>query len=397
MDGNISLLNFRLQKVYLMKQNGYSIEEIALALNVKPKTVAGYLHKIDAIFRADQERQELYFLSERQRVAYTMKKAGASDSEIAEKISLPVSSVSRIFHAAENRVRRHNLGVQRQSEENTGITPSDFTHKELKIIRAALLNYSSGLITKAPQSINADSLRQLMKKVDHALYGKPDSPKDNPPSVSVAVPDRVSLYNTEQILHTLQFLQQLIDLRMADLISASGFEAQVMSLRQMRFDLWLYYFDKQISFGSLSEKQQVDLLRYLLYNLTAADSTPASLHHSSMTSFPAYRAYMEHCFGIQPEGHAAFWLILGTMPSNEHGRKAIIAGVINPFVVFMLLLEQYLTLFLPDGGFGGKANKYTCALLNCVSQHAGGVEGQKVFDHAELLKNPLIPDAPGQG
>ena len=96
----------------------------------------------------------------------------------------------------------------------------------------------------------------------------------------------------ERILHTLIFLRQLIDLRMADLIAASGFEAQVVNLRQMRYDFWLYYFDKQISFGWLPEKRRVDLLRYLLYNLTAADSTPASLHHSSMAGFPAYRAYM---------------------------------------------------------------------------------------------------------
>lgn len=200
----------------------------------------------------------------------------------------------------------------------------------------------------------------------------------------------------ERLLHTLIFLRQLIDLRMADLIAASGFKAQVVNLRQMRYDFWLYYFDKQISFGSLPEKRRVDLLRYLLYNLTAADSTPASLHHSSMAGFPAYRAYMEHCYEAPPEGKAAFWLILGTMPGNKPGGKATIADIINPFAKFMLFLEQYLMLFLPEEGFGGKAGRYTCGLLDFVSWQ-DGVGRQEVFKHAELLHNPLIPDVPSQG
>lgn len=350
--------------------------------------------------------RDISILSEKQKAAYTMKQAGMSNKEIAAKMGVSPSTVGALLRRAERKFRDYDKYHELESK-NHQVAPIDITLGELKIIRAALSDYSSKMASKAPFNIKtdwygclpyeADILRLLLEKVDQVLYGKPNSTFVDPPPGSFKVPAHVPATTTERILQMLIFQRQLIGIRMEDLIKASGFETQVMSLSQMQYDLWLYYFDKQISFGSLPEKRRIDLLRYLLYNLTAADSTPASLHHNSMADFPAYRAYMEYCFGIEPGGKAAFWLLLGSMPGRVKSGRLASADIINHFVVFMLLLEQYLMLLLPDGGFGGKVDKYAYDLLDFLSRQAGSKRGLKVFAHADMLLNPLFPEQSGQG
>ena len=72
------------------------------------------------------------------------------------------------------------------------------------------------------------------------------------------------------------------------------------------------------------------------------------------------------------------------------------ADIINHFVVFMLLLEQHLMLLLPDGGFGGKADKYAYDLLDflkaegrdalfIVSPYGETLKEQQMYNYMEEI------------
>ncbi len=167
----------------------------------------------------------------------------------------------------------------------------------------------------------------------------------------------------------------------------SGFR-EIYNNRDTVKDLWLYDFARIADFSSLNRDEKIKLVQTLLEIFKVDNKTDAEAHYYNMFNNAAYKAYMEHCFGIYVENGAVFWILLGAMSGNDGERTHMTMGSIKEHNKFIVQLDEYLKRVFPDSGFGRYTAKYVGSLTEYIYNNCDNISSAK----QEYIVNPLYFD-----